>query len=215
MAISVDWGSKIISVPKADMSLIQSTPVEIRELDVDTFRLTLKALEDDEEGMPFPDTHDHKTEIVIGGQTYARSVEIINDYTVTFEDGQYVVNLVGANNNIMDVLNANQVSVRGNNSAGLIVGTGILTDQDKDDIADAVWDELDTDHILTDSYGKLLADVETLLTFISDTEGGRWRIINNQMIFYKSDNNTEVMRFNLFDENGSPAETNIYERQRV
>jgi hypothetical protein len=47
-------------------------------------------------------------------------IEIINDYTVTFEDGQYAVNLVGANSNIADRVNVNQVSVRAANSAGLV-----------------------------------------------------------------------------------------------
>ena len=44
---------------------------------------------------------------------------MINGYTVTFEDGQYAVNLVGANSNVGDRVNVNQVSVRSANSAGL------------------------------------------------------------------------------------------------
>jgi len=55
----------------------------------------------------------------------ARVVEIINDYTITFEDGQYAVNLVGANSNVADRVNVNQVSVRASNSAGLITNTAI------------------------------------------------------------------------------------------
>jgi len=35
------------------------------------------------------------------------------------KDGQYAVNLVGANSNVGDVVNVNQVSVRSSNSAGL------------------------------------------------------------------------------------------------
>lgn len=119
MAITIDWGNRIIHVPKADMLLIQSTPTEIRELDINSFRLDLKDLEDSEEGMPFPDTHKHNTAVSLGGVTYARVIEIINDYTITFEDGQYAVNLVGANSNIADRVNVNQVSVRSANSAGL------------------------------------------------------------------------------------------------
>jgi hypothetical protein len=120
VAITIEWGTRIINVPKADLTLIQASPTEIRELDLDAFRLTLKGLEDDEEGMPHPDTHRHVTETTLGGVTYARVIEIINDYTVTFEDGQYAVNLVGANSNVGDVVNVNQVSVRSANSAGLI-----------------------------------------------------------------------------------------------
>jgi len=119
MAISIDWANKIIYIPKNDLTLIQSTPTEIRELDLNQFRLELKSLEDDEEGMPFLDTHRHNTEVDIGGLTLARVVEIINGYTVTFEDGQYAVNLVGANSNVGDKVNVNQVSVRSFNSAGM------------------------------------------------------------------------------------------------
>ena len=119
MATTVDWPNRIIHVPRADMLLVQSVPTEIRELDLDAFRRDLKSLEDDPEGMPFPDTHNHNTIVTLGGVTYARLIEIINNYTVTFEDGQYAVNLVGANSNVGDVVNVNQVSVRSANSAGL------------------------------------------------------------------------------------------------
>ena len=111
MAISVDWPTGVITVPKADTTLIQSTPTEIRQLNLDTFRLTLKDLEDDPAGMPWPNTHNHNTSVTVGGVVLARVVEIINGYTVTFEDGQYAVNLVGANSNVGDVVNVNLVSV--------------------------------------------------------------------------------------------------------
>ena len=124
MAISITWGSKIINVPKADLSLTQSSP-EIRELDVNWFRLQLKALEDDPDGIPFPTTHNHSTEVTLAGLTYARIVEIINGYTIEFEDGQYTVNCVGANHNISDVKVVNQVSLIVNNAAGLITNTAI------------------------------------------------------------------------------------------
>jgi len=116
MAISIDWGTKVINVPQADLTNLGGG---VYELDVDAFRLELKDLEDDEEGMPFPRTHNHVAPITVGGVTLARVVEIINGYTVTFEDLQYAVNLVGANNNIADVANVNQVSIRSQNSAGL------------------------------------------------------------------------------------------------
>ena len=144
MAISINWPTKVINVPKADMTLVQSTPIEIRELNIDTFRLTLKDLEDDVEGMPFLHTHNHNTTVVVGGTTLARVVEIINGYTITFENGAYAVNLVGANSNIADVLNLNTVSVRAANSAGLIQAT--------------IWDEPIADHLTTGTTGKALSD---------------------------------------------------------
>jgi len=125
MAITIDWGQKIIDVPQSDLTLVSGT---LYELDIDTFRLALKALEDDEEGMPFLRTHNHNTELTLSGVTYARTVEIINGYTVEFEDGQYSVSCVGANHNLSDVKVANQVSLIINNAAGLI-GTAVLSDQ--------------------------------------------------------------------------------------
>lgn len=114
----VDWITKIIHVPRTYMLLVQIGPPEIRELDIDAFRLELKSIEADE-GMPFVDTHQHNPPVTVGGVTLARVVEIINGYRIEFEDGQYAVNLVGANSNIADVTVVNQVSVRSANSAGL------------------------------------------------------------------------------------------------
>ncbi len=123
MAISIDWPTGVITVPQADLTFVSGL---LYELDVDVFRLALKALEATEEGMFFPITHTHNTFVDIGGGTVlAQVVLLVNGYTVTFEDGQYAVRLVGANANIADYVNVNQVSVRSNNSAGLIqVDTG-------------------------------------------------------------------------------------------
>lgn len=53
------------------------------------------------------------------------------------------------------------------------------------------------------------------ITSLIDEIGGKWEITGDQMIFYKSDNITEIMRFNLFDSDGSPAMKNVYKRERV
>ena len=125
MAITIDWGNKNIMVPRNDMVLVQIAPTEIRTLDLNQFRLELKDLEDDDVGMSFPTTHKHNTTVNVGGVELARVIEIINGYTVTFEDGQYAVNLSGANSNVGDVTNVNQVSVRSANSAGLVSSQAI------------------------------------------------------------------------------------------
>lgn len=130
MAITIDWGARVIQVPQADLTNLGGG---IYELDLDWFRLQLKDLEDSEAGMAFPITHNHNTEVTVAGLTLARVIELINDYTVTFEDGQYAVNLVGANSNLSEKVNVNQVSLRSFNSAGLIVraiGSGLSVEQD-------------------------------------------------------------------------------------
>jgi len=136
MAISIDWGTRVINVPQSYLTNITGT---LYELDTDQFRLDLKNLEDDPEGMPFPDTHRHNTQVTVAGVTYARVIEIINGYQIEFEDGQYSVRLVGSNNNFFDVENGvlaqNQVQVIPGNAAGLIVAeTGVsgLTQEESD-----------------------------------------------------------------------------------
>jgi len=134
MAVTINWATKVITIAKVEetgMTQIQFSPdPEIWELNVNWFRLRLKDIEDDVEGMPFTNTHTHNTEVTLGGLIFSRVFEIIAPYTVTFADGQYAVNLVGANNNISDRLNVNQVSVRASNSAGMVTvtsGSGLTT----------------------------------------------------------------------------------------
>jgi len=133
MAVSINWATREITIPKADLTLVTGS---LYELDTDALRLELKDIEDSEEGVPFPDTHRHNTEVTVAGVTYARVIEIINGYSLTFEDGQYSVRLAGSNNNFFDVengiLNQNQVQVIPGNAAGLIVrsiGSGLNTEE--------------------------------------------------------------------------------------
>lgn len=124
MAITIDWNSKVINVPKTFLSLVTAGPPPVYELDINEFRQALNDLQDSEEGMVYPTTHNHTPETSLSGTVFSRVVEIVNGYTITFEDGQYAVNLVGANSNISDVTNVNQVSIRAFNTAGLVTGSG-------------------------------------------------------------------------------------------
>lgn len=140
MAISVDPATLVITIPQADLTLVSGS---LYELDVNAFRLFLKDWEDDPANMGMLDTHRHNTEVTISGVTYARTFEIINNYTVSFDDVDppYTVRCVGANHNIVDVMNFNSVNLLIGNSAGLqtvVSGSGV-TAQDKTDIIDGVW----------------------------------------------------------------------------
>jgi len=140
MAISVNWITGEITVPKADTTLVQASP-EIRALDTEQFWLDLKDLEAAVEGMPWPDTQENFPSYTIQGIVYAQAFRIINPYFVTFEDGQYAVTLDGTNNNILEVATQNQVRLSSSNSAGLQVvtsGSGV-TQQDKDDIENQIF----------------------------------------------------------------------------
>ncbi len=144
--IFIDWKNRIIYVPRIYMELVQTVPTVIYQLDTNQFRLDLKDLEDSIEGMAHPDTHRHNTTVTVGGVQLARVIEIINDYTITFEDGKYAVVLTNSNNNIADRTNVNQVSVRSTNSAGLVTitqtnGVGTVVE-----VANAVWGAVAADN---------------------------------------------------------------------
>jgi len=120
MATQINRVTGVIFVPRADMTLVQSNPTEIRELDLNQWRLILRDLDDDVDGRLWPDTHSHNEDVIVGGVSLADVLIISDYYTVTFEDGQYAVNLRGLNSNVGDRVNVNQVSVRSANSAGLV-----------------------------------------------------------------------------------------------
>jgi hypothetical protein len=158
MAISVNWTTRVITIPQADLTLVSGT---LYELDTDAFRLELKSLEDSE-GIAYPDTHRHNSQVTVAGTTFARIIEIINGYSIEFEDGAYSVRLAGSNNNFFDVENGilvqNQVQVIAQNSAGLIVLPGGVAATPAQ-IADAVWDEPLSDHTTGGTTGRRLKDL--------------------------------------------------------
>jgi hypothetical protein len=173
MAISINWGTSEINVPKADLTLVSGT---LYKLNTDAFRLALKALEVTNNGIVSLRTHKHNTEVTIAGTTYARTLELINNYFITFENGFYSVRLEDSNNNFFDIENGiltqNNVQVIPTNSAGLVVvntGSGV-TEQDKLDIADRVWDEPTVGHQTPDSTGKKLSDGMTVDDYVENKQ---------------------------------------------
>lgn len=184
MPVSINWGTKVINIPQSYLTHISGT---LYELDINQFRKDLKSLEDGEEGMPFPDTHKHNTEVSLSGLTYARIVEVLDPYTVEFEDGQYVVSCSGANHNLADVKINNQVSLIINNSAGL-VSSG-LSDEDKTDIAASVWENNTDAAILL----KLVRNKKEI-----KKDNGVW-----QLVVYDDDNTTPILNKALKDKDGS------------
>lgn len=207
MSLSINWASKVITIPQNYLTHVEG---DIYKLDVNQFRLDLKSLEDSEEGMTFPDTHQHNTEVSVGGVTLGRVVEIINGYTITFEEGMYMVNLFGANNNISDVTNLNYVSVRSANSAGLIVSGSGVTEQDKEDITSGVW-ENESGTQITDN----LSIVKKIMT-------SRWRIDKNEslMYIYEGTDSIALLTLELLDENGERVDFSdpnavVYEKRPI
>lgn len=127
--ISINWATKVVAIPQSYLTLVSGSTYS---LDVDQLRLDIKALEDDEAGIVYPTTHNHNTSVLLSGVTYARTFEVINGYTLDFENGSYTVKCVGANHNIGDVKVVDSVSLIIGNAAGLITvssGSGLSTEE--------------------------------------------------------------------------------------
>jgi hypothetical protein len=142
MAISPNWPTRNIFVPKTDTTLVGTDPVtgrQIRSFDTVQFHKDLRAEEESSDGRgAHLRTHNY------GETQFAPDITMVNNFTVEFEDGTYRVVLVGSNNNIHTVSVVNSVSVEPGNSAGLqivAVGSGV-TAQDKTDIANLNRDTL-------------------------------------------------------------------------
>lgn len=143
MAITIDYSNPaqyVIQIPKADMTLVSSSPTEIRELNINTLRVTLGDLQDDAEGMPYPTAFVHTAPLTVAGVTLARVVEILDPYVIEFEDGAYNVNITGGNSNVSDVTIKNQVGVNTSNSAGLTYSKEV---EDQSFTDSRVWIDVD------------------------------------------------------------------------
>ncbi len=201
MAITIDWPTKVITIPQADLTFVIGT---LYEADTEVIRLALHALSASEEGLPFQRIFEHNTEVTVAGTTFARVIEIINGYSITFTpDTQWSVRLAGSNNNYFDVengiLNQNQVQVIAQNSGGLIVGEGSgVTAQDKLDIADAVWDEAKAGHITAGTYG---AEFQTLAADIVSLLGLTGENVSWSNLSHDANNNMTAARITVYDDN--------------
>lgn len=211
--MKVNWPTGVIEVLKMDMELVQTEPFEIYNLDITDFKARLHLEQESTDGMPYLDIFSHNTSVTISGTTLARVVRIINGYTLTFENGNYAANLVGANSNLADVTNLNQVSVRSANSAGLIEvcsgdqTVGGLTPEQHDQLMQLTnYDDTN----LSNSIVALQEDITKLV----NVELGNWKIEGTQMIFYEIGGG-ELARYNLLDASGVASVESVFERQKV
>jgi len=60
-----------------------------------------------------------------------------------------------------------------------------------------------------------LDDITDKIEYIRKLFGNRWKIENNELKIYDDDNQTVIRRFKLYDKEGKPTETNVYDRVPV
>jgi len=131
MAYSVDWVAKNISIPTSDLTPVSGTRYKLL---MSEFLIEIRRLESAfTEGLWAPQVIDHSnTRIDFAGIDFAPFDEVINGYVIQITGIATRVDLIGSNNNIIDVLIATGVSVVPSNSAGLIVkeGGSVLTSEE-------------------------------------------------------------------------------------
>lgn len=81
--------------------------------------------------------------------------------------------------------------------------------------ANQISGSLENIAININSITSSLGNFGNTMQDLYDIQFGRWHIINNQMIFYRSDNVTELVRFNLFDDQNVPSMDAVFDRVRV
>jgi len=204
MAITLNPETRVISVPQADLTFISGTLYEM-DTEVD-FRQIINQLMDDEDYIWMPDPISHNTEVTVAGVTYARFIEMINSYSITFTpDSQWSVRLAGSNNNIFDIengiLNQNQVQVIPGNSAGLIVAGG--GGETAAAIAAAVWAlAKSTAEATPGSMGEFISDELTIIdnVLINRTETNP---VTGVMTIFAKDDVTPLYTTNIWENVGA------------
>lgn len=140
MSYAVNWVTKVVTIPTADLTLISGNHYSLAMADM---LAEVRRLEwDFADGLWADAILDHSdTRFDFAGVDYAPFDDFINGYTVQITGTAERVDLLGSNNNLVDVLIATGITVVPSNSAGLqIVSTGSgVTAQDKVDIIDGVW----------------------------------------------------------------------------
>lgn len=116
MALLCDWITKVITVPKTDLTLVSGTDYT---LDVIKWFELLRTLNGDAEGIAETVREPLYNNTPPTSST-PRIVNVINGYTCQMENGLYNVDIINGNSNWREVEIKNQVGVSTNNTTGFI-----------------------------------------------------------------------------------------------
>lgn len=133
MAYSVNWTTKVVTVPLADLTLISGSNYS---LDTGDFWIEMRRLEASAgDGLWAEQVVEFVNTQVLSGITYSPIVKIINGYTWDTDTTNKNISLIGYNSNLLDVfVPGSGISVLANNSAGLQLvstGSGLSAAQDQ------------------------------------------------------------------------------------
>lgn len=130
MAYSVNWTTKVVTVPLADMTLISGSNYS---LDAGDFWIEMRRLEASPgDGLWAEQVIEYVNTQLLSGITYSAIVKMINGYTWDTDTTNKNISLLGFNNNLLDTfIPGSGISVLANNAAGKIeTGSGLSAAQD-------------------------------------------------------------------------------------
>ena len=83
MALSLNPATRVFTVLQADLTFVSGT---LYSLDTNQLRKDMWDLLSSEPYIWMPPAFIHNTEVTVAGVTYARTLELINSYSITLEN---------------------------------------------------------------------------------------------------------------------------------
>ena len=152
MAYSVNWTTKVVTVPLTDLTLVSGANYS---LDSGDFWIEMRRLEASAgDGLWAIQVIEYVNTQILSGITYSAIVKMINGYTWDTDTTNKTISLLGFNNNLLDTfIPGSGISVLANNSAGKIeVGSGLDASQATQ--LEEVHDRLDLDAVKPNVYAN-------------------------------------------------------------
>lgn len=186
MSYTVNWTTKVISIPLGDLTLISGSNYS---LDASDFWLEVRRLEaSPADGLWAEQALDFINTQILSGITYVPIVKLINGYTWDVASTNKNVSLIGPNSNLLDAfIPGNGISVLANNSAGkqtITSGSGLDAGQDTKltrihsllDLIEGTFDHAEVMRILLASAAGKLSGAEGTNVQIRDLADAKDRI---------------------------------------
>lgn len=161
MAYTVNWVTKVITIPLSDITLVSGVNYT---LTTDDAHKELRRLEwEFGDGLWAINIIDWTDTQLLSGIFYSPIIKIINGYTWFIDASNINVSLLGSNSNMLDTfIPGNGVSVVANNSAGKTRDPGLTVEQQ------ITLDRIDDNVIIVDDKVDIIdTNVDTLLTDVA------------------------------------------------
>lgn len=168
MAYTVNWLTKVITIPQTDLVLVSGFNYT---LDVDLAHDEIRRLEwEFADGLWAEQAIEYINTQLLSGLVYSPIVKMVNGYTWLTDATNINISLIGSNTNMLDTFTpGNGVSVLANNSAGkILVGVSGLSPAQS-----ITLDNIDSNVIIVDGKVDVIdTNIDQLLTDVAAIQSG-------------------------------------------